>query len=102
MPWSRVQAQSLGEGALWFLKWDQLLGSGGRLLWAIDLYIAAHRALNVSVGCVGLGVKVTLLCAVSGVAGAVVELMWERDELVLQGQGQEKEQGVDTKKAKKI
>ncbi|KLJ13428.1 hypothetical protein EMPG_11618 [Blastomyces silverae] len=101
MPWSGVQAKSFGEGALWFLQWDQVVGVGGMLLWAVDLYVAAHRARKVNVGCVGLAVKVGLLCAVSGVAGAVVELMWERDEVLLQGTGLEKEQGVETGKAKR-
>ncbi|OJD19282.1 hypothetical protein AJ78_00731 [Emergomyces pasteurianus Ep9510] len=95
MPWSGVQAQSFSEGALWFLQWDQLLGIGGMLLWAIDLYLAAHRARKIRVGCVALGVKVVMLCAVSGLAGAMVELMWERDELVLQ------EPAVETEREKK-
>ncbi|OJD27916.1 hypothetical protein ACJ73_00683 [Blastomyces percursus] len=101
MPWSGVQAKSFGEGALWFLQWDQVVGVVGMLLWAIDLYVAAHRARKVNVGCIGLAVKVGLLCAVSGVAGAVVELLWERDEVVFQGTGQEKEQGVETGKEKR-
>ncbi|PGH08171.1 hypothetical protein GX51_01325 [Blastomyces parvus] len=101
MPWSGVQAQSLSEGVLWFLQWDHVVGVCGMLLWAIDLYVAAHRARKVNVGCIGLAVKVGLLCAVSGVAGAVVELMWERDEMLLQGLGQEKEKGVQTGKARK-
>ncbi|KAL2391327.1 hypothetical protein RJ035_000363 [Blastomyces gilchristii] len=97
MPWSGVQAKSFGEGALWFLQWDQAVGVVGMLLWAIDLYVAAHRARKVNVGCIGLAVKVGLLCAVSGMAGAVVELMWERDEVLLQGTGLEKVQGAESK-----
>ncbi|ODH40897.1 hypothetical protein ACO22_01496 [Paracoccidioides brasiliensis] len=98
MPWSGARAKSCGESVLWILQWDQLLGTGCLLLWAISLYVAAHQARKLSVGCIGLGVKVAWLCAVSGVAGAVVELMWERDELVLQGQPEE--QGAQSEPGK--
>ncbi|KAK2776636.1 hypothetical protein FQN53_002544 [Emmonsiellopsis sp. PD_33] len=91
LPWSGARVSSLGQGVLWFLQWDQLLGTAGTLLWAVSLYASAHQARKVRVGCVGFVPKVAALCAVSGVAGAAVELMWERDELVLQaGEGEEK------------
>ncbi|KAK2809534.1 hypothetical protein FQN50_003802 [Emmonsiellopsis sp. PD_5] len=91
LPWSGARVSSLGEGVLWFLQWDQLLGTAGILLWAVSLYVSAHQARKVRVGCVGFVAKVAALCAVSGVGGAAVELMWERDELVLQGgEGEEK------------
>jgi hypothetical protein len=39
----------------------------------------------------GLAVKVVLLSLVAGVSGSVVELMWERDELLLQEAGETEE-----------
>ncbi|PGG95778.1 hypothetical protein AJ79_09878 [Helicocarpus griseus UAMH5409] len=93
LPWSGARTESLGQGALWFLQWDHLLGSGALLMWAVVLHVATHRSRGVKVGCLAFGVKVLALCAVSGVAGAAVELMWERDEVVLareEGEGEKK------------
>ncbi|PGH05112.1 hypothetical protein AJ80_08411 [Polytolypa hystricis UAMH7299] len=84
-PWSTAKIGSLGEGVLWFLQWDHLLSAAAMLLWAIALYSLAHVSVRKKeVGRAGLLFKVLALCLVSGFAGAAVEFMWERDELLLE------------------
>ncbi|PWY86769.1 hypothetical protein BO70DRAFT_333206 [Aspergillus heteromorphus CBS 117.55] len=88
-PWTSpvLQVTSVAEGVHAFLRWDCLIGSAGMVVWASALYVAAHRAV---LGCVGWGrllVKVVLLGLVAGPVGAAVELVWERDELVLSEMG---------------
>lgn len=84
-PWSSARPESLGFGALWLLQWDHLIGAGATLLWAMSLYGTAHSVRGIVMNRFRLCLKVIALCAVSGVAGAAVELMWERDELLLDG-----------------
>ncbi|KAK2877275.1 hypothetical protein FQN49_001280 [Arthroderma sp. PD_2] len=82
LPWSSASPSSVGEGSLWFLQWDQLTGTVAALAWAIRMYIGVHAARKLRVCGLGLAVKTGLICLVSGYAGAAVELLWERDELV--------------------
>lgn len=84
-PWSPERPESLGIGALWLLHWDHLIGAGATLIWAMALYCTAHSVRGIAVNKFKLCVKVIALCAAAGVAGAAVELMWERDELLFSG-----------------
>ncbi|EEP76434.1 predicted protein [Uncinocarpus reesii 1704] len=81
-PWSSQKPETLGMGTLWLLQWDYMTAAAPTLLWAILLYNAAHSACGIRVSSVKLGFKTIALCAVAGIAGAAVELMWERDELL--------------------
>lgn len=83
LPWSSARPESLATGALWFLQWDHLIGAGAVLLWSISLYLTAHSARKINVSVPTLVMKVVTVSAASGLAGAAVELMWERDELLL-------------------
>lgn len=74
---------SLGEGALLLLQWDELIGSGAMIVWAMVLNRNAHAGKVTWGGWLSLLVKVTGLTAVTGPGGAVVALIWGRDELVL-------------------
>ncbi|KAL4972915.1 hypothetical protein BDW66DRAFT_169091 [Aspergillus desertorum] len=83
-PWDPpVLVESVGAGAHAFLRWDYIIGSTGVLLWALSLYRTAHRVVYGQADCVGLLVKVAALTVLTGPVGAAVELMWERDELVM-------------------
>jgi hypothetical protein len=86
-----MTTKSLAEGALWFLQWDQLNASVAALVWSTKLWRSAHQAQRVRYSILGLAVKVVLLSLVAGVSGSVVELMWERDELLLQEAGETEE-----------
>ena len=89
LPWAQptLQVSELGLGVHAFLRWDYVIGSTGVLLWALTLYRNAHRAILGKPGCLGLLVKVALLSVLAGPVGAAVELMWERDELVVHETG---------------
>lgn len=89
LPWAKptLQVPDLGTGIHYFLRWDCVFGTLGLLLWTLTLHRNAHRAILGKAGCLGLLVKVALLTAVAGTVGAAVELMWERDELVIHETG---------------
>ena len=82
LPWSGVKVSTVPEGVHMFLRWDYTIGSAGILLWALTLHTIAQKQIVSGVSWSSLLVKVGLLSLVSGPAGAAVELMWERDELV--------------------
>jgi hypothetical protein len=86
LPWGSptLRVSSFGEGVHVFLQWDFLVGSTGVLLWATTLYVMAHRQILGKVGWVGLVVKIGLLSLVAGPVATAVELVWERDELVIE------------------
>lgn len=92
-----VQVTSVGEGALWFLQWDDLIGSTALLLWALALYKAAHQQASVEIRWTELGSKVVLLSMIIGPVGAAVVLMRERDELVFENASRRGESGHDRK-----
>ncbi|KAJ5752581.1 hypothetical protein N7520_009498 [Penicillium odoratum] len=82
VPWSGLTVNTVAEGVHVFLRWDYMIGSAGILLWALKLHTVAHRQILSSISWTSLLFKVALLTALSGPAGAAVELMWERDELI--------------------
>ena len=84
MPWSSLKSESLGMGAHWLLQWDQLTGTAGVLLWSLILYRSAHLSRGLAFNTCATATKVLALCLLTGVAGAAVELMWEREELLFQ------------------
>ena len=85
LPWASplVRVETVGQGVHTFLRWDYIIGSLGVLVWAISLYKAAHQSTYGHVDGFGLLIKSTLLTLLAGPVGAAVELVWERDELVL-------------------
>lgn len=101
LPWASptLQVPDFGTGIHYFLSWDVICGTTGALLWALTLHRNAHRAILGKAGCLGLLVKVALLTAVAGPMGAAVELMWERDELVIHETGGLKPRVSNAKKS---
>lgn len=82
LPWSGLKVDTVADGVHIFLRWDYMIGSAGVLIWALTLYTVAHKQILSTVSWPSLLFKVGLLTALTGPAGAAVELMWERDELV--------------------
>lgn len=82
LPWSGLMAENVGHGVHVFLRWDYMIGSAGVLLWAIHLYSVAHKQILSTVSWPSLLFKTALIATLAGPAGAAVELIWERDELV--------------------
>ncbi|KAJ5724404.1 hypothetical protein N7493_006132 [Penicillium malachiteum] len=91
VPWSGLTVNTVPEGVHVFLRWDYMIGSAGILLWALKLHIVAQRQIVSGVSWVSLLFKVGVLSLLSGPAGAAVELMWERDELVFSETGNSKQ-----------
>ncbi|KAJ5807335.1 hypothetical protein N7447_010791 [Penicillium robsamsonii] len=91
LPWSGLTVNNVGDGVHVFLRWDYLIGSAGVLIWAISLYTIAHKQLLSTVSWPSLLVKIFLLTVLAGPAGAAVELIWERDELVFSETGGSKQ-----------
>ncbi|KAJ6784647.1 hypothetical protein PWT90_03210 [Aphanocladium album] len=90
LPWAEnpvAQIKTLGDGVHVFLGWDYKIGTASLLLWAVVLYARAH--VHYEGKCVSLlpflG-KIATLTALVGPAATAVELMWEREEFVLQSE----------------
>lgn len=87
LPWTAPVAtiSTLGQGVHAFLRWDYIIGTTGVLVWAFTLHQKAHRFLerDSSASLFGLLSRTASLVAVAGPVAAAVELMWEREELVL-------------------
>lgn len=88
-PWASPVPQllSVAQGTKNLLRWDYLVGTTATLVWAVTLYSTAHRNVYGRVDYVELLRKVVPLTLLSGPVGAAVQLMWERDELLLQTDG---------------
>lgn len=90
LPWSAspvAKVASVGDGAHIFLRWDYTIGTAALLLWATVLHARAHRHYEGRcVDAVSLAGRIAILTALAGPAAAAVELMWEREELVLQSE----------------
>ncbi|KAJ5199737.1 hypothetical protein N7491_009466 [Penicillium cf. griseofulvum] len=99
LPWSGLTVDNVGDGVHVFLRWDHMIGSAGVLIWAISLYTVAHKQLPSTFSWPSLLVKVALLTILAGPAGAAVELIWERDELVFTETGGSKHQVSKAKKS---
>lgn len=99
LPWSGLTVENVGHGVHVFLRWDYMIGSAGVLAWAISLYTLAHKQILSTVSWPSLLFKIALLTIVAGPTGAAVELIWERDELVLSETGGSKQQVCKAKKS---
>ncbi|KAJ5082239.1 hypothetical protein N7532_011282 [Penicillium argentinense] len=98
IPWSGLKVETVPQGVHAFLRWDYIIGSAGVLIWALSMYVVAHKQILSTVAWPNLLVKVGLLTALTGPTGAAVELMWERDELVFSETGRQ-QQVTKTKKS---
>ena len=88
-PISPPPAKSLGDGFHTFLKFDELIGFTASLIWAIALARNARGPAFLGVtGWSSLLARVVGLTLVTGPAGAVITLIWGRDEEVLGGEAE--------------
>jgi hypothetical protein len=99
LPWSGLTVDNVGHGVHVFLRWDYMIGSAGVLVWAVSLYTIAHKQILSTVSWPSLLFKITILTLVAGPAGAAVELVWERDELVFSETGGNRQQISKAKKS---
>ncbi|KAI5863292.1 hypothetical protein GGS23DRAFT_605303 [Durotheca rogersii] len=81
--WSTEKMESMATGMHDFFLYDQYIGSTGAIIWAYALYVnARERPMKARSWAKSAFVIVTLSLA-TGPAGAVVWLMWERDQSLL-------------------
>ncbi|CAJ2509774.1 Uu.00g056740.m01.CDS01 [Anthostomella pinea] len=73
---------SMGSAMHAFFQYDQYIGSTAAIIWSSTLYINSRSQPLAAIGWIKLAFVVTVLSLISGPAGAVIWLMWER-ELVL-------------------
>lgn len=78
-----LTVKSIGDGVHIFLQWDFLAGTASVLLWAVTVNAFARCKVQGKVGWFGLLFKVATAALLTGPVGAAVQLVWERDELVL-------------------
>ncbi|KAK5140539.1 hypothetical protein LTR04_002954 [Oleoguttula sp. CCFEE 6159] len=81
--WGHVKmVDSIGEGSLEFLKWDELVSTTSVLVWACALNWQAAAEHNIQSLAVMVA-KTLLLLVFAGPVGAAILLVAERDEAVL-------------------
>ncbi|KAI2623949.1 hypothetical protein GGS26DRAFT_215217 [Hypomontagnella submonticulosa] len=85
--WSIKEMQSMARGMHDFFLYDQYVGSTAAIVWASALYVNSREASMKARNWTKLAFVVTALSVCSGPAGAVVWLMWERDQLLLSVRG---------------
>jgi hypothetical protein len=80
-PFGDLKAESLADGALWFLQWDTFVGVVSVLLWALTLRTTS-RSQELSPGQWILeGAKTMALSLIAGPTVTAVIAIWARDEL---------------------
>ena len=81
-PFLPLKALSIGDGALWFLQYDCLIGSAAIVVWALSIGRAAKGEENSLKAWLIATIKVLLLSFFVGPCGAAVLAVWGRDEYV--------------------
>ncbi|KAI0592958.1 hypothetical protein F4775DRAFT_56182 [Biscogniauxia sp. FL1348] len=77
------QMRSMAAAMHGFFQYDQYVGSTAAIVWSSALYINSRRAPLNGKGWVRLAFVITAFSLCAGPAGAVVWLMWEREQLLL-------------------
>src|SRR2546423_639635 len=81
-PFGSLQADTLADGALWFLQWDLITGVAAALLWAFTLRVGVEgRQVSLWQWVTGLTLS-AIIGVFVGTVGAAVASLWVRDEIV--------------------
>ena len=81
-PFAPLQAQTLADGALWFLQWDTIVGVASTAVWGLTVRImAGHEEATIGQWISGL-VQEAIVALAIGPCGAAVVAIWSRDEMV--------------------
>ncbi|KAI9883888.1 MAG: hypothetical protein M1823_004328 [Watsoniomyces obsoletus] len=84
-PYSTTQVANIGEGLHNFLLYDEYIGSLATLLWTVVVYHNARGGWRSWAEPLALLGKIVGVSILAGPASATLLLLWERDELVLNG-----------------
>jgi hypothetical protein len=91
-PFGSRQADTLADGALWFLQWDVITGTAAVLLWAFTLRVGVEgRPVQFWQWASGLTLS-AIMAVFIGPVGAAVSSLWARDEIVFGRWAKEKEE----------
>jgi hypothetical protein len=98
-PFGSRQAETLADGALWFLQWDLITSGAAVLLWAYTLRVGVEGR-EVSSWQWATGLTLAAIVAVFvGPVGSAVLALWARDEIVIGRWVKEKEDEALSKKS---
>ncbi|KAI0004784.1 hypothetical protein F4779DRAFT_599396 [Xylariaceae sp. FL0662B] len=81
--YSTEKMKSMATGMHDFFLYDQYVGSTAAIVWATTLYVTSRETTMIMKSWIKLASGVTGLSLLAGPAGAVVWLMWERDQTIL-------------------
>ncbi|KAI1376863.1 hypothetical protein F4677DRAFT_76611 [Hypoxylon crocopeplum] len=81
--WSTEKMESMGTGMHDFFLYDQYVGSTAAVIWSVALYVNLRETPMLARSWAKLAFVVAALSVFTGPAGAVVWLVWERDQLLL-------------------
>ena len=82
-PFGDLYAQSLADGALWFLQWDTFVGVASVSLWAFTLRAAGKRLEPTFSEWVVAAFKALAVVLALGPTAYAVIAIWSRDEMEL-------------------
>ncbi|KAI1413658.1 hypothetical protein F5Y13DRAFT_179375 [Hypoxylon sp. FL1857] len=85
--WSTEKMESMATGMHDFFLYDQYVGSTAAIVWSAALYVNSKDTPMKARNWAKLALIVAVLSVSTGPAGAVVWLMWERDQTLLSIQG---------------
>ena len=88
---------SIGSGAFLLLQYDELIGSGAMLLWALALFFNVYKTTSWSYSPSILCLGATVTFVLTGPLGLATACMWARDELVFaEDEKLEKKKGCES------
>ncbi|KAI1144299.1 hypothetical protein F5Y05DRAFT_23350 [Hypoxylon sp. FL0543] len=85
--WSTEKMESMATGMHDFFLYDQYVGTAAAIVWSAALYVNSKNMPMEARDWAKLAFIVAVLSVSTGPAGAVVWLMWERDQTLLSVQG---------------
>ncbi|OTB01355.1 hypothetical protein M426DRAFT_323505 [Hypoxylon sp. CI-4A] len=85
--WSTEKMESMARGMHDFFLYDQYVGSTAAVIWSSAVYVNTRDVPTSNKNWGNLALRIVGLSALSGPAGAVVWLMWDRDHLVFSSAG---------------
>jgi hypothetical protein len=98
-PFGPRQADTLADGALWFLQWDLITSTAAVLLWTFTLRVGVEgRQTQLWQWIAGLTLS-AIISVFVGPVGAAVLSLWARDEIVFGRWAKEKEEEALAKKS---
>ncbi|PMD52696.1 uncharacterized protein K444DRAFT_668381 [Hyaloscypha bicolor E] len=81
--WSRAPMPNMAVGILNFFQYDQYVGSTAAIVWAVALRIKARKQAMSLESWLWLAGEIFGIAFVAGPGAALVSLVWNRDEMVL-------------------